>query len=163
MEWLAHKLDTFLAAVVIAAMAIAACQSQVFIIQYLSRQNAQLAVAKAELAGVETGLRYKLMSDTVRKEIETGARTRAAALQASYDSVARSNLFARPLILARSGDQALMQATWRDFVPALPETSGSIAFTIVGLVLGFVIYEVIKFPFALLLREPKRRKFRKRG
>ncbi len=163
MEWVAHKLDTFLAAVVIAVMAVAACQSQVFIMQYLSRQSAQLAVAKAELAGIETGLRYKLMSDTVRQEIETGARTRAQALQSSYDSAARGNLFIRPLILARSGDRALMETTWRGFVPALPMTPGSIAFTIAGMVLGFAIYEVVKFPFALLLREPKRRKFRKRG
>lgn len=162
-EWLAHKLDTFLAAVVIAAVAIAACQSQVFVIQYLSRQSAQLAVARAELAGVETGLRYKLMSDTVRKEIEAGARARAQAIQASYESVARGNLFARPLILARSGDRGLMEATWRGFVPALPQTPGSIAFSLVGIVLGFLIYEAIKFPFVLLMREPKRRKFRKRG
>ncbi|MBX7198444.1 MAG: DUF2937 family protein [Rhodospirillaceae bacterium] len=163
MEWLAHKLDTFLAAVVIAAMAIAACQSQAFIIQYLSRQSAQLAAAKAELTGIETGLRYQLMSDTVRKEIETGARTRAEALQASYDSVAGGNLFAQPLLLARGGDPTLMDTTWRNFVPALPMTPGSIAFTVVGMVIGFVIYEVVKFPFALLIREPKRRKFRKRG
>jgi hypothetical protein len=162
-EWFAHKLDIFVAAVIVAAMAIAACQSQVFVMQYLARQSGQLAAAKAELTGVETGLRYKLMSETVRQEIETGARTRAQALQASYDSVARGNLFARPLILARSGDRTLMEATWRDFVPALPATPGSIAFTIIGVVIGFLIYEVIKFPFALLIREPKRRKFRKRG
>lgn len=163
MEWIAHKLDTFLAAVVIAAVAIAACQSQAFIIQYLSRQSSQLAAAKVELANVETGLRYKLMSDTVRKEIETDARTRAQALQASYDSVAHGNLFARPLILARTGDRNLMEATWRGFVPALPVTLGSMVFTVVGMVIGFLIYEAIKFSFALLLREPKRRKFRRRG
>lgn len=163
MEWFARKLDIFLAAIVVAAMAIAACQSQVFIMQYLQRLNGQLSVAKTELAGVETGLRYKLMSDTVRQEIEAGARNRAAALQKSYDSVAHSPLFVRPLVLARSGDRNLMEMTWRGFVPALPLTPGCIAFAIVGMMIGFLIYEVIKFPFALLLREPRRRKFRKRG
>ena len=163
MEWIARRLDTFLAAVIIAAAAIAACQSQAFIMQYLNRLNGELTAAKTELAGIETGLRYKLMSDTVRKEIETAARTHAQTLQSSYDSVAETNLFARPLILARSGDRALMETTWRSFVPALPETPGSIAFAVAGMILGFMVYEAIKFPFLLLLREPRRRKFRKRG
>jgi hypothetical protein len=162
-EWIARRLDTFLAAVIIAAAAIAACQSQAFIIQYMHRLNGELTTAKVELAGVETGLRYKLMSDTVRQEIETAARTHAQTLQGRYDSVAKTNLFARPLILARSGDRSLIDATWRDFVPALPLTPGSIAFAVIGMILGFVVYEAVKFPFLLLIREPRRRKFRKRG
>jgi hypothetical protein len=28
---------------------------------------------------------------------------------------------------------------------------------------GFVIYEIVKFPVAAILREPRKRKFRKRG
>ncbi|MHB1206259.1 MAG: DUF2937 family protein [Rhodospirillaceae bacterium] len=163
MEWIARRIDTFLAAVIIAAAAIAACQSQAFIMQYLHRLDGELTTAKVELAGIQTGLRYKLMSDTVRQEIETAARTRTQALQSSYDSVAKTNLFVRPLVLARSGDPALMDATWRGFVPALPETPGSIAFAVVGMILGFAVYEAVKFPFLLLLREPRRRKFRKRG
>lgn len=163
MEWIAHKLDTFLAAVVIAVVAIGACQSQAFIIQYLHRLNGQLGAAKVELAGIETGLRYKLMSETVRREIEAGARDRAQALQGSYDAVAHTPLFVRPLVLARSGDRSLMETTWRGFVPALPATPGSVAFTIAGMVIGFLIYEAVKFPFVLLIREPRRRKFRKRG
>ena len=163
MEWIARRLDTFLAAVVIAAAAIAACQSQAFIIQYLHRLNSELTTAKVELAGVETGLRYKLMSETVRQEIEAAARTHAQALQNSYDSVANTNLFIRPLILARAGDRALMDATWRDFVPALPLSPGSLAFAVIGMILGFAVYEAVKFPFLLLIREPRRRKFRKRG
>ena len=162
-EWIAHKLDAFLAAVVIAAVAIAACQSQAFVIQYLDRLGGQLNAAKVELAGVETGLRYKLMSDTVRQEIETSARSRAQTLQGSYDTVVHTNVFIRPVALARWGDPGLMDATWRGFVPALPVTPGSVAFTVIGMILGFLIYEVIKFPFILLIREPRRRKFRKRG
>jgi hypothetical protein len=42
-------------------------------------------------------------------------------------------------------------------------TPGSIAFTIIGMIVGFAAYEVVKFPVVLLLREPRRRKFRKRG
>jgi hypothetical protein len=162
-EWIARRFDTFLAAVIIAAAAIAACQSQAFIIQYLHRLNGELTTAKVELAGIETGLRYKLMSDTVRQEIETTARTHAQTLQGRYDAVAQTNLFVRPLIVARSGDRTLIDATWRDFVPALPVSPGGIAFAVIGMVLGFVVYEAVKFPFLLLIREPRRRKFRKRG
>jgi hypothetical protein len=162
-EWIARRLDTFLAAVIIAAAAIAACQSQAFIIQYLQRLNGELTAARTELSGIENGLRYKLMSDTVRQEIETAARAKTQALQKSYDSVADTNLFIRPIVLARSGDPALIDTTWRGFVPALPRSPGSIAFAVLGMIVGFVVYEAVKFPFLLLIREPRRRKFRKRG
>ena len=163
MEWVARKIDTFLAAVVIAVAAIAASQGQVFMTQYLHQLGGQLEAAREQVNAVETGLRYKLMSETVRGEIETQARNRAHALQSSYDAVAHTNLFVRPIALARSGDPKLIEGTWRDFVPALPLTIEGIVYGVVGMIVGFAAYEVVKLPFLLLLREPRRRRFKRRG
>jgi hypothetical protein len=161
-EWVARKVDSFLAAAVIAVAAIVASQGQVFMTQYMRHLGSQLDAARAQVTAVETGLRYKLMSDTVRGEIEKDTRNRAHALQSEYDAVAKTNIFARPSALARNGDPTLMRGTWHEFVPGLPLTPEDIAYMAVGMVAGFVLYEVIKLPFLFLLREPRRRKFRRR-
>ena len=162
MEWFAHKLDTFLAAVVIAVAAIAAWQGQAFMSEYLHRLDGQLSEARSQVTAIQTGLRYKLMSDTVRKEIETNATARAQALQASYDTVAKTNLFTRPIALARYGDRALLEGTWSSFATSLRFSQDAIAYAVIAMVLGFIAYEIVKLPLLLLL-QPKKRRFRKRG
>ena len=32
-----------------------------------------------------------------------------------------------------------------------------------GMILGFILYEVVKLPVVILIEEPRRRKFRRRG
>jgi hypothetical protein len=162
LEWLSEKLDTFVAAVVVAVMAIAASQSQAFMVQYVQRLGGHLDEARAQLTNVQTGLRYKLMSDTVRGELETEAKLRVGDLQAAYDSIAHANVFAKPVALVRHADPTMIEGTWRDFVPALPMNSESVAYVIIGMVIGFLLYELVKLPLLLILREPRRRKFRKR-
>jgi hypothetical protein len=162
LEWIARKIDTLLAAVVIALAAVAASQSQAFIVQYTQRLGGHLDEARAHLSQVQTGLRYRLMSDTVRGELETDAKHRTAELQAAYDSIAKANSFAKPVALIRHADPTMLRGTWRDFVPALPLTPESFVYVLVGMLLGFIVYEVVKAPFALVL-SPRRRKFRKRG
>ena len=93
--------------------------------QYTQRLGGQLDEARAQLTAVETGLRYKLMSDTVRGELEDRAQLnwRVAVLQRAYDSVAHANLVSRPVALMRHGDPSMMKSTWHDYVPALPTTT----------------------------------------
>ena len=102
------------------------------------------------------------MSDTVRQELEADARTRVAALQDAYHAIADSNVFIKPIALLRYADETMLAGTWHDFVPALPMSSESIAYIIVAMILGFLVYEAVKFPVVALAQEP-RRKFRRRG
>ena len=162
MEWIAHKIDTFIAAIIIAAFAVAASQSQAFVVQYTQRLGGHLEEARAHLSQVQTGLRYRLMSDTVRGELETDAKRRTAELQTAYDSIAKANTFAKPVVLLRHADPTMLKGTWHDFVPALPLSSESAVYVLVGMVLGFFIYEIVKTPL-LLVFSPRQRKFRRRG
>ena len=163
MGWILEKLDVFLAAVVIAAAAVLASQSQVFAVQYVRHAESQLADASTHLQDVQNGLRFRVMGDAVRSELETEAKAKVAHLDQAAARVRNANLFLRPIVLFRQGDPALVAATRRDFVPALPAGNGVIAFTIFGMLVGFVIYELVKLPVMALAREPRRRKFRKRG
>lgn len=102
------------------------------------------------------------MSDTVRGELEADAKHRANELQAAYDSIAKANTFAKPIVLIRHADPTMLKGTWHDFVPALPLSSESVVYVFVGMLLGFFLYELVKAPL-LLLASPRQRKFRRRG
>jgi Protein of unknown function (DUF2937) len=162
-EWLARKLDAFLGGVVIAAAGIAASQAHAFMIQYIQRLGGHLDEAKSHLNNVQHGLRYQLMSDTVRKELEDEASRRVAELQNAYHAIADADVVTKPFALIRHADKAMLAGTWHDFVPALPTTTDSIFYVVVAMVLGFVVYEIVKLPVVMLLQEPRRRKFRRRA
>ncbi len=163
MSWVFHKLDTLLGGAVIGAGGVAASQAQAFMIQYIQRLGGHFDEAKLHLNNVQHGLRYQLMSETVRKELEAEAQRRVAALQNAYEAIVEANVFARPFAFLRHADTGMIAATWRDFVPSLPASTGSIAYIVAGMLLGFLAYEIVKLPVTTLLVEPRRRKFRKRG
>ncbi len=163
MSWMLQKLDVFLAGVVIAAAGIFASQSQIFAVQYIRHADVQLVEARAHLEDVQGGLRFRTMGDQVRGELEAEAKAQVAKLEGAGARVRDANFLIRPLVMYRQGEPSLIDATHRDFVPALPKSAGLIAFTILGMLIGFAIYEAIKLPLAVLAREPRRRKFRKRG
>jgi hypothetical protein len=160
--WIFRKLDAFLGGVVIAAAGIAASQAQAFLVQYVQRLGGHLDEAKAHLHNVQHGLRYQLMSDTVRQELQAEAKTRVAALQDAYHAIADANVFVKPFALLRYGDPTMLAGTWRDFVPSLSASADSIFYIILAMILGFLVYEFVKLPVVAFAQEP-RRKFRRRG
>lgn len=161
--WVWRKIDAFMAGAAIAAAGVAASQAQAFMVQYIQRLGGHLDEAKAHLSNVQHGLRYQLMSGTVRQELEADARTRVTALQDAYHAVADANVFIKPIALLRYADKGMLAGTWHDFMPALPTSADSIVMIIIAMVLGFLVYEAVKVPVVALAQEPRRRKFRRRG
>ena len=161
-DWFFRKLDTFLGALVVAASGVAASQAQAFIVQYIQRLGGALDEANLVLNNVQHGLRYQLMSDTVRKELEADASRRVNELQSAHSAIADASVLAKPFQLLRHADPVMVAGTWRDFTPMLPANADGIAYIIVAMILGFVVYEIVKLPVVLLL-EPRQRKFRRRG
>lgn len=162
MDWIWRKIDTFGGAAAVAAFGVAASQGHAFMAQYIARLGAALAAAKAQLASVNTGLRYQLMSETVQKELKSEAESRVKALQDAYTAISDANVLAKPFVVWRRADPVLADQTWQSFVPALPQSADAIIMVAVGAILGFLVYEFVKLPL-LLVAEPRRRKFRKRG
>jgi len=162
-SWFWQKLDLFLAAAVIALAGVAASQSHEVLVQYIQRLSADVDEAQAHLTDVRTGLRYRVMGDTVRAELEAEAQGTYTTLKREQDAVAGANPLFRPLAFARHSDTAILANTRRAFRPAAPTTIGGWLYTFIGMIAGFVAYEAVKFPVMFLVREPRRRKFRRRG
>lgn len=162
MDWLWRKVDVLAAALFVAAAAIAASQGHAFMTQYQERLSRDLELARARVNEVKTGLRYKLMSEMVRGELETTAQTRFDRLNTAHNAIVDSNALIKPYGLLRHREPERMAETGRAFVPRLPREASGIFYTLLGAVIGFLAYEVIKFPVALLVR-PRQRKFRRRS
>lgn len=162
MEWIWRKFDVFLGAAVIGVAGITASQAHAFLVQYVQRLAHHLDEAKVHLSSVQTGLRYRLMSETVQKELETEAGKQVAALQDRYHAIADANIVTKPFALLLHADQTMLADTWRDFVPALPITADGIFYVVLAMILGLLLYELVKFPVTMLVQEPRRRKFRRR-
>ncbi len=163
MSWVLQKLDALIGGVIIAAAGVAATQAHAFLVQYLQRLGGHLDEAKAHLNAVQHGLRYQLMSDTVRKELETEAQKRVNELQSAYHAIADANVIAKPFAFFRHADTTMINGTWHDFVPSLSVTSDTFVYVGLAVIAAFLAYEIVKLPFLTLLSEPRRRRFRKRG
>lgn len=161
MEWVWHKVDVLVAAVFVAGTSIAASQGHAFMTQYQERLGRDLEQARARVNEVKTGLRYKLMSDVVRTELETTAQTRFDQLNTAHSAIAGAGI-TKPYALMRHREPTLMAETERGFVPRPPRGAGGIFYATLGALIGFLVYEVLKFPLELLAR-PRQRKFRRRG
>jgi hypothetical protein len=159
-EWFWSKIDGLIAAVFVAVAAIAASQGHTFMTQYEERLSRDLAQAQARLNEVKTGLRYKLMSDVVRSELETTAQTRFDQLNVAYTAIAGASI-TKPYAVIRHREPRLVAETERTFVPRLPTGAGGVFYAVLGALIGFLAYEIVKFPVALLAR-PRQRKFRRR-
>jgi len=162
-DWFWQKADGFLAAIAVAIAGILACQGHGFLAQYVQRHGAETATARAHLTDVQSGLRYRVMGESVRAELETTAQARYSKLKKAENAIVGANVLTRPLMYVTYRDQTIAAATEQNFKPVLPSSAGSVLYTFGGMVLGFALYEVVKFPLVMLVREPRRRKFRRRG
>ena len=162
MEWVWRKLDTFAGAVVIAAGGIASSQGQALIVQYMLRLSRHLNEAMAQLLNIQNGMRYKLMSNEVRKELEAEAQFRVDQLQTSYDAILGANFLTRPFTIFSHAEPTIISETWLSFTPSLPQDTVAIAYVVIGIILGFLFYELIKMPIVSIFHGPRRRRFKRR-
>jgi hypothetical protein len=160
-EWLLRKADVLIAAVFVAAAAVGASQGHAFMTQYEERLARDLGQARARVSEIRTGLRYKLMSDVVRGDLEAAAQTRFDRLNIAYSAIAGAGV-TKPYALARYREPRLVAETEGAFVPRLPRDTAGVLYTVLGALLGFLAYEIVKFPVVLSAR-PRQRKFRRRG
>ncbi len=162
MEWILSAFDRFLAAIFVACFAVAASQIEPFSTQYSARTYAQYTEAQAHLKDVQGGVRYQTMAPNVRQELEAEAKTAVAARANTHNAIVNTIPVIRPYALWRYGDADVLEATQNLFVPALPLTMVSTLNVLLGAIIGFALYELLKFPISAVFRSPQRRRFKKR-
>lgn len=163
MDWIAGMVDRLAAAAVVAVFAVAASQAEPLATQYSARTARQLDEAERHFKDVQSGVRYQTVAEPVRAELEAKARSELDAARATHGQVAGVFPLLRPVMLWQARDGDAFVATAGEFVPRIPRAPWAIAFTVLGAIVGFAFYELVKWPVAALLRAPPRRRFKKRA
>jgi hypothetical protein len=161
-DWFWRKIDVLVAAAFVAVGAIGASQGYAFMTQYEERLSRDLEQARSRVTEIKTGLRYRLMSDIVRTELETTAQTRFDQLNAAHGAISGAGAIIKPYALMRYREPRLLAETETGFTPRLPGGGGGLFYAVLGALLAFATYEIIKFP-VMMLAQPRTRKFRRRG
>ena len=152
MGWLFRKLDLLGGAVIAGGAGAAASQLQAFMVQYLQRLGGHVDEAQRAFDAIGQGERYRQMDAATRELIVGDALARVNELRAARDAILEGDLISRPFAFFRHLDLAIAGRTGESFIPALPFDTAGLVYAATGLLLGLILYELIKGVFALPFR-----------
>ncbi len=152
MGWLFRKLDMLGGAAIAGGAGAAASQLQAFMGQYLQRLGGHVDEAQRAFDAIGLGERYRQMDAATREMIARDALARAVDLRAAHDAILKGDLISHPFAFFRHLDLDIAGRTWEGFTPALPLDTAGLVYAATGLVLGLILYELIKGILALPFR-----------
>ena len=152
MTWLLGTLDRLIGTVIAACMGLAASQTQAFIAAYLQRLGGHLDEARRSLDKLQGGELLPGVDAASREPLVAAFTRRADELTAVYNAIAGADVFTRPVAFFTHMDRTIAEATLSAFTPALPLDSASVTYALIGMVLGWLLYGLLKLPFRLLVR-----------
>jgi hypothetical protein len=155
MGWLLRTFDRLIGTVIAAFAGLGASQTQAFIAAYLQRLGGHLDEARRSLVRAQSGELLPGADPASQDRIAGAFSRRVDELTTAYHAVADADAFRRPFEFARHFDRDIADATLSGFTPALPLDTASAVYILVGIVVGWLCYELIKLPFRLVM--PRRR------
>lgn len=150
MNWLLGRLDRLIGTVIGAFSGLAASQTQAYIQAYLQRLGGHIDEARATYQKLQTGEFLPGTDGPAQERIAAAFGRRADDLTQAYSAIANADVFERPWQFIAHMDRAIAEATLTSFTPALPLDTASLVFALAGVVLGWLLYEVVKFPLRLV-------------
>lgn len=153
MGWFRRKLDTLGGAVCAAIAGAAASQLDAFVQQYLQRLGGHLDEARRHYESVLAPDRYRGMDPAARHLLIDDAQARFEQIRNAFRSLAEAGMLSRPVVFLADLDMEIAARTLEQFRPALPADLTGLVYAGAGLILGLIVYELIKWPFAIFKRE----------
>lgn len=152
MGWLLRKFDMLGGAVIAGGAGAGASQLQAFMVQYLQRLGGHVDEAQRAFDAIGQGERYRQMDAPTREMIAGDALARVNELRTAHDAILEGDLISRPFAFFRHLDIDIAERTWEGFTPALPFDTAGLVYAGTGLVLGLILYELVKGLLALPFR-----------
>lgn len=157
MGWLLRKLDTIGGAVFAGVAGAAVSQFQAYVQQYVQRLGGHLDEAQRIVETIQNSERYRTMAATARDLILADARARVDEIRAALDAIDGAGMLAKPFVFVAHIDTEIAARTLDNFSPALPVDAASLIYAGMGLIVGLVLWGIVKAPFALVFRGHKRK------
>ena len=156
MRWLSRKIDSLIGTVIAAVSGLMAWQLLVFIAAYQQRLGGHHDEAQRALADLVDGKTGAALNDgALRDKFLALAQTRAEALDSASRAIDQASVFTKPFVFLAHMDPDIALATAQTFQPALPLDPPSLVFGGIGMVIGWLIWELLKAP-ATLFRGKRR-------
>jgi hypothetical protein len=153
MRWVLKKIDSLFGTFVAAISGLLASQILAFIHAYLQRLGGHLDEARrAQHKLFNDQLSPVINDEPLRARIAELAQARIDALESAYQAIEQAVVFVKPFVFFSQFDRDIAVATAKAFHPAIPFDIPSLAFGAVGIVLGWLLWELIKSPFPLYRR-----------
>ncbi len=150
MAWLWAKFDRLCGTVIAAVTGAAASQIQAFIAAYLQRLGGHLDEARRMVERLRNGGFSPDVDIASQDRLAAAIGRRVGDLATAHDAIAGADAFSRPFAFLTHMDSAIAEATLTSFTPALPLDSPSLAYALVGIVLGWLLYELATLPIRLM-------------
>lgn len=147
--WLLRKLDALAGTLIAATFGLAGSQLLEFIQQYRQRLGGHLAEAQIALRATLDNTVFQGLDVAARQALAAPQSDRIAKLAAANRAMAdAAGDWDLPFRFFWRIDPAIAMATLKSFQPALPLTLVSLAYTVAGMVLGWMLWELLKALFA---------------
>jgi hypothetical protein len=154
MGWIRKKLDSLAGTVTAVITGLASLQLPAFINAYLQRLGGHLDEARLGLVATKAGKSGQIAEEVVlRERLEATAQARVDFLEAAQSAIAQAGSFEKPVIFFTHLDNDIALATAQSFTPALSFDLPSLIFAILGIVVGWLLWSMVKAPARLLRRK----------
>lgn len=159
MGWVGKKLDSLAGTVIGAISGLAALQLPAFIHAYLQRLGGHIDEARLGLTALKGDQATAAAEEaTLRDQLAAAAQGRIDSLEAAQAAITQAGAFERPIIFFAHMDRDIALATAQSFTPALPLDLPSLVFAVVGIVAGWLVWDLIKAPARLFGRKKQHTK-----
>lgn len=157
MGWIGRRLNSLAETVVAAVTGLAALQLPAFIHAYQQRLGGHLDEAKRGLETLISGTGTAAPEEAaLRDRMALVGRDRVESLTSAQEAIESAGPFEKPFVFFTHMDLEIGLATAQNFVPAVPLDIPSLVFGGIGIVLGWMLWGVIKAPAALFRRSDSR-------
>lgn len=147
MKWLIYRIDSFLGTVIAIIFGAIFSQFMTFVQQYTQRLGGHLAEAQFNIREMIRGPVYRSLDQEAQLSLITPLETRLNDLVEAQSALSTAGMFRLPWDFIRVVDLDIFSATLDIFQPSIPLDIVSVTYTVFGLFLGWLIYDLIKMPF----------------
>lgn len=151
MRWVLNKIDSLVGTIIAAVAGLMASQVIAFINAYLQRLGGHLDEARLGLHSKNVA--GAISDETLRAQITAHMQERIDTLEAAQQAIEQAGVFTRPFVFFRHLDQDIALATAQAFHLAVPIEVQSLIFGGAGIVLGWVVWELLKLPLLYFRRD----------
>jgi len=147
MRWFLSRVDMLARTFAAAVLGGGASQFMAFVQQYRQRLGGHLAESQFNIRQTMEGHVYRGLDLERQRSLLSPLETRVNDLNDTNTVLATARPWELPWSFLRTADWDIAAGTFADFQPAMPLDVVSLVYAALGLLVGWLLYGVLKMPF----------------